>query len=113
MSVLVTRIATIAIAFMTSTYALAKQPYEGSWCEDGSQAIEIRGKTFSDIELEADADGSCRIKNVTSPEKNTWHFAVSCGGKAAKYSFQLAPGGNAVVSKFGPDYVPLDLKRCE
>lgn len=113
MTALVTRFATIAIALTTSTYALAKQPYEGSWCEDGSQAIEIQGKTFTVVELIEGGNGECRINSATNPENNTWHFKVSCGGEASKYSFRLARGGKAVVSKFGPDFVPLNLQRCE
>lgn len=113
MFVLIARTLILGFALAVSGNALAAQPYEGSWCEDGSQVFVIEGKTFTDIDLAADGEGECRIKSVKKQDNVTWHFNVLCGGEPAKYSVRLVPGKRAVINEFANDSTPRDVKRCE
>ena len=101
-----------AVTTLAASPAMAAQPYEGTWCDDGSQVFAITRTTLSDMELAADGDGDCRILSAQRQDPVTWHLRVRCGKQPARYAIRLVPGGRAVINKFANDYPPFTVERC-
>ena len=101
------------LAAICATPALAAQPFEGSWCNDGSQSFTVDSKTLWDMEQDADGNGNCRITKARKTNATTWNLDLRCQGRPARYTIRMMTPDKAVFSKVSRGYVPVAVERCD
>ena len=103
----------IAATTLVTSPAMARQPFEGSWCDDGGQLYSVDSKIVWIMEKGADGDGDCRITKVAKSDAKTWQLNLRCADGPTRYTIRMTGPDKAVFKGSSPGYEAVEAERCD